>query len=521
MAYTSSQSASPHYDLDSNGETDESWQFIDYSSGASGAPSVGFLPSPASGSLNGFAIVGHVSTPSQTSLSPLPAAELDNQVFLPPASSHQRMNSIGSNGLPTTSSSGGMQSDPFLTPQDYLFAQDSILQQTSPQNLPADFAAFDWDQANNTEYLPGMNEFQLDETTILNTDLTFMNEQQINDAANAVPGAITQQPAVLQWQLSQSNLTPEAISPENFISWHSDQSVTGSSPKSPSVKSDASKKSPSLPIRKVKSGKVEKKKTEETGKFLIMTPNSISAQAGRANAFECFEAMRTSQRGRKGPLANATKENALQVRRQGACFCCRSRKVKCDTQRPCQHCKRLMTHVPQVVCWQFQDFRTSLFPDFMRRHLRKEEVAKFLTDNIERFEVDGVKASCRVKLFSGPSFSSTLEIDASFFTAKTCEVLQHWHLRNEQNGVDLQSNGSTPIGIDMPTGKKRDEMRKKVKGYIQNIIAETTYAEQVTDSLRSTQLPVKILRIAQRYANQTDVSVTRVHLETQVLTAAC
>lgn len=99
-----------------------------------------------------------------------------------------------------------------------------------------------------------------------------------------------------------------------------------SSPKSPNVKEEH--KTPS-PIRKVmKGGKIEKKKVESPGKFVIMTPNLINAQSGKPNPFECFEAMRTTQRGRKGPLANETKESALQVRRLGACFCCHSRKVK-------------------------------------------------------------------------------------------------------------------------------------------------------------------------------------------------
>jgi len=48
--------ASSPYDPRSDSE--ESWQFIDYSSTGSGPSSIGFLPSPASGSLNGFAIVG-------------------------------------------------------------------------------------------------------------------------------------------------------------------------------------------------------------------------------------------------------------------------------------------------------------------------------------------------------------------------------------------------------------------------------------------------------------------------------
>lgn len=97
------------------------------------------------------------------------------------------------------------------------------------------------------------------------------------------------------------------------------------SSRSPEIKME---KAPS-PIRKIKgSGKIEKKRAEPASKFVIMTPNIINAAAGKPNPFECFEAMRTTHRGRKGPLANEVKESALQVRRLGACFCCHARKVK-------------------------------------------------------------------------------------------------------------------------------------------------------------------------------------------------
>jgi hypothetical protein len=100
-----------------------------------------------------------------------------------------------------------------------------------------------------------------------------------------------------------------------------------SSPRSPDIKLE---KVPS-PIRKIKgSGKIEKRRAEPASKFVIMTPTIINASsgAGKPNPFECFDAMRTTQKGRKGPLANEVKENALQVRRLGACFCCHARKVK-------------------------------------------------------------------------------------------------------------------------------------------------------------------------------------------------
>ncbi|KAH8889280.1 hypothetical protein GQ53DRAFT_630086, partial [Thozetella sp. PMI_491] len=246
-----------------------------------------------------------------------------------------------------------------------------------------------------------------------------------------------------------------------------------------------------------------------SSKFLIVTPDSVNAHAGKPNPFECFEAMRPSQRGRKGPLANDTKENALQVRRLGACFCCHARKVKCDKERPCRNCKKLTVQVPQVICWQFQDFLPVLFPDFIRGHFRKDEMTRFITENIVGFAVDGAEQSCSVELFSGPRFTTTFAVTAKFFTAKTPDVLQHWHLTNGRNAVDLQSRGAAPIGLDMEGGPQKEELKKKAKEYIQAIIQEPAYAEQVTDSLRHTDLPRKVLRIVQNYSYRCDSPIVK------------
>lgn len=118
--------------------------------------------------------------------------------------------------------------------------------------------------------------------------------------------------------------------------------LAAANPLSPQIKKEAestSSRAIPLSVRKVGSGsRVEKKRKAAStpssmdgspgSKFVIVTPNSVIAHAGKPNPFECFEAMPATARGRKGPLANDTKENALHVRRLGACFCCHSRKVK-------------------------------------------------------------------------------------------------------------------------------------------------------------------------------------------------
>ena len=265
-------------------------------------------------------------------------------------------------------------------------------------------------------------------------------------------------------------------------------------------------------MHKIKTGKVAKKKSakkpaaEQSGKFVIMTPTSINAQSGRPNPFECFEAMHTSHKGRKGPLADDTKKSALQVRRLGACFCCHSRKVKCDKERPCKNCKKLMLIVPQIVCWQFPDFLPVLFPAFFRRHLKKDEVARFITENIEAFSINGLEKPCTVELFSGTRFGSVLRIRGKFFTPKTDDVMRQWHVHANHDGVDLQSKNAVPIGIDPEQGGLKDELPKQCREYVRDILREPAYAEQLTETLQHTDLPRRILHIVGNYRAQTDVS---------------
>ncbi|KAK4060752.1 uncharacterized protein Triagg1_10655 [Trichoderma aggressivum f. europaeum] len=508
MASVTSQNASPHagsspYDFDSNGDTDESWQYIDYSSSASVSGSIGFLPSPASGSLNGFAIVGHVSTPSQGGLSPGSMVDMDPTVFLPASTTYQQetefvtadMFSSGAERPPSSADASFSQGDAaFLTPQQYLF-------------MPSGSTTFQPQELN--DLAPFMNDFPVDSFSVMN---------QTSPASQSLPQQNVLQSLPSDASVSTWNQTSPSLSAtenkfvfEEMISSPSQLSTaSSSSPKSPAIKSEASSSKSGKSIRKVIGGKVEKNKSDASGsKFVIVTPTTISARAGKPNPFECFEAMRTTQKGRKGPLANETKESALQVRRVGACFCCHSRKVKCDKERPCKHCKKLMLQVPQVVCWQFQDFLPVLFPEFIRGHFKKDVMASFITENVEGFTVSGAEQFCNVELSSGPRFATTLKLQAKFFTAKTCDVLQHWHLSNGEDHVDLQSQGSAPIGIEVNKGPQKDEMKKLTKGYIQALVNEPLLADQLTDSFRSTRLPNKILSIVQNFAKKSDSTMVK------------
>lgn len=514
MASVTSRSpnGSSPYDFDSAAETDESWQYIDYNAAGSTPSSIGFLSDPASGSLSSFAIIGNVSgnTPSPSAASPLLLGEMDHSAFFPsnasfPTQSDPVSSDMFSTAATAATTDDGFASVPgFMTPQQYLFPQQDPAQ-FSPQELNGMLVTRTVSRSSQgaddqADMAPLMNAFQAD---LFPT--TSEGQPQVPQVDLNIPQPFQADANVPPWNPTNPRGTDANMFIMDDFGSSSPQSIQSHSTSSPGSRpSSGGSRSPPTQIRRVKVGKVEKKKVEQSGKFVIMTPTSISAHAGRPNPFECFEAMRTSQRGRKGPLANATKENALQVRRLGACFCCHSRKVKCDKERPCKSCKKLMVTVPQVVCWQFGDFVPILFPDFIRGHFRKEEMSKFMSENIEGFVVNGVEQPCSVELFSGPMFSTVLAVDAKFFTPATCDVVQHWHMNVGLGRADLQSNGSAAIGIEFETSAQRDSLKKRTRKYIQDTIAEPAFAMQVTDSICHTLLPRKVLEIVKDFAEETE-----------------
>ncbi|KAM0273420.1 hypothetical protein ACHAPA_001573 [Fusarium lateritium] len=529
-----SPSSSSPYDFDSVPD-DESWQYIDYTATNSGPSSIGFLSDPASGSLGSFAMVGNVhgtpppfipgntpppytsasnsspfmpgngNTPSPSAASPLLLGEMDQAAFFAANASFQAPSDNANSDMFATTTDGGFgQSQNFLTPQQYLFSQQDTNQfqdqslngmmlkrrTVSPEAQGADTAA-DMTLMQNF----GTDMFSMN-----------MNEQVQQPQMNF--NIMQSDPNVPPWSQTNTRGNEAMFIMDDFNNSPSPMSNYSQNSLPSSKASPSGNKSPiTMPIRKVKVGKVEKKKKiEQSGKFVIVTPDSISAHASRPNPFECFEAVnRTSQRGRKGPLADATKENALQVRRHGACFCCHSRKVKCDLERPCKSCKKLMVQVPQVVCWRFSDFLTILFPEYIRGHFVKEQMATFVEENITGFHIQGVEQVCSVELFSGPLFNTVLAIQAKFFTPKTEEVKNHWQLQNVGgNRVELRPNRAANIGIELDKSAERDGLKKRTKRYIQELLTEPYFVDQVTDSFQSTNLPRKILRIVKQYADATE-----------------
>lgn len=224
---------------------------------------------------------------------------------------------------------------------------------------------------------------------------------------------------------------------------------------------------------------------------------------------------RSSQKGRKGALSEEVRANALKVRQTGACFCCHIRKVKCDEARPCKNCVKLCTQVPEVVCWKFPDFLPYIFPEFIRGHFKREEMARFVEENVASFTVNGVEAPCIVTLSSGPTFGAKLVVKAKFFTARaaTSDVLQQWYqFVGDAGGVDLEVRRAAPIGLDaegVASGSQRSELRRKVEAYAEALVREPTYAVQVTDAVRKTGVPRKVLQIVQQYARASGQAIVR------------
>ncbi|KAK3692621.1 hypothetical protein B0T22DRAFT_19934 [Podospora appendiculata] len=520
---------------ESTGDPDENlWTFVSVPN-SSGTNSVAFFPSPAAsgGSLgSSWGVVGHgshlePSPPPGVSPLNLNIHELDfDQQSEYPASAYSQQ-SGGTFGIPSAPAES--QFIPQLADDGGEFMASGMMSDQQFQQFSDLIALF---PATGTFTAPpaappmgigGISHQQPPQRFELDIP------QQWQSPADVPPWDSTNPIFVMDGPGLVSPSPPQPYSPT--VS----PAASGSSPRSPvhvHVKRESGsisdrKGSAPIAIRKVRDARVQKKKSPAAGdsplssvassagrtsKFFIVTPDSVNAHADKPNPFECFEAMRPSQRGRKGPLANDTKENALEVRRRGACFCCHARKVKCDKERPCRNCKKLCLQVPQAICWRFQDFQQVLFPEFIRGHFRKDEMNKFITENIQGFTVNGAEKPCNVELFSGNRFSATLSIKAKFFTAKTAEVLQHWHMQVGRNTVDLQARGAVPIGLEPDGGgnSQRDELRKKVREYIHAIVGEPTFAELVTEESRKhTEVPSKILRIVQDYSRRCDAPMVK------------
>ncbi|CAK7270899.1 hypothetical protein SEPCBS57363_004341 [Sporothrix epigloea] len=252
-------------------------------------------------------------------------------------------------------------------------------------------------------------------------------------------------------------------------------------------------------------------------RFVIFTPKSVSTQSdsgGRFNPFECFEAMSATQKGRKGPLAEEVKENALQVRRAGACFCCHSRKVKCDAQLPCKNCIKLTTHLPQAICWRFDDFLGPLFPTLIRSHFRKDNMATFISENIDSFYGD---TSHTIHLSSGLAFNAELEVRnvRIFRPVHASSALQHAHLQSANNLLQVSLGNSLPMALDLSENlavaalSQQEKIKKALRTYVDTIIKEDAYVDTVTERLRGSELPKKILTITRNFYLKTNSPIVK------------
>lgn len=320
-------------------------------------------------------------------------------------------------------------------------------------------------------------------------------------------------------------------------------SLSPRSPVSPAVKQEPrsaysnNKTSPqavNIPKRSAGVQKTQKKKKTTTAqaasrsgsdspdhnKFsegIIMFCNQTVDNWGKSQGFGDLENIeRSSQKGRKGALSEEVRANALKVRQTGACFCCHVRKVKCDMERPCKNCVKLCTQVPEAVCWKFPDFNDVLFPDFIRGHFRRDEMAKFVDANVASFTINGVEVPARVTLSSGPTFSTKLVVNAKFFTAKNAssDILQQWYQFVGDRGlVELEALRAAPIGLDINhegiSTSQRSELRRKVEAYVDSLVSEPSYALQLTASIRKTSIPRKVLHLVQQYAQASGSPIVR------------
>lgn len=251
--------------------------------------------------------------------------------------------------------------------------------------------------------------------------------------------------------------------------------------------------------------------------FCNATPDTWAKGGGSFDGTP--DASKASQKGRKGALSTDTRANALAVRQKGACFCCHVRKVKCDQQRPCRSCERFCAQVPQAVCWQFDDFTRALFPAFVRGHFARDEMARFVAENVASFTLNGVEhPDVTVMLSSGPGLRSKLSVRAKFFTprAHNSDVMEHWFHTvggsGADGGVELEAYRSAPLGLDAEGAGPsfRAELKRKVEKYVDDMVQEPMWPAQLAAEMeKKSSLPRLVLQAAQRYAQQSGSGIVR------------
>ncbi|KAI1121103.1 hypothetical protein F5Y10DRAFT_257024 [Nemania abortiva] len=482
MASVASASPSGQGFLCTNSTEDtDSWQYVDTNS-----PLTGYIPSPSS-SCNGWGIIGypnHLGASPTTAMSPLP----------PPTSHPNQQNTVN-----TTAGDTGNQllslfdHQQFMENHEFMFSDllGSTMNMGSSQSGPQEGSMC------GTSGFEGMNI----QAQSADLDIPI----QFQDDSNVAPWAPVDDFMFFPMEdiSAQMSRTPSQGSAGAYSH--------RSSPGVPSAKPKPTKDT-NL-IKKVRgNSRVEKKKpAAPVDNFVVVTPNTINQQSGKPNPFECFEVARGIQRGRKGPLADKAAERALNIRRKGACFCCHSRKVSCDEERPCKNCKKISALLPQIVCWKFSDFLAVLFPGFIRGHFKKEVMTRFISDNVSEFYASPSASAgpYLIELSSGARFQSTLKIPTSFFTPKSAEILQHWHMGIGVHQLDLHSRAAVPIGVNPKDGNQREALKRRTREYIHNLVNEPRYAEQVTDAQRGTQLPRRILTIVQQFAQRSQSALVK------------
>ncbi|ROT42809.1 hypothetical protein SODALDRAFT_24340 [Sodiomyces alkalinus F11] len=536
MASVSPQHRSPFSASPYGFPNDEYEDFNDteqLSSGRSNSNSICLVPSPASGSLASYCIISHPQhSPGDPSPSPPtmpllyhdPGFDLGFPLGIEGLHDHTTFpeQSHNTSAVPATTASLN-DSNHFLSPESFYnipttYPSCPIGTEHSPTRDGSSLmSSFSHNvHLNAPQAFPfhqGQHELERLQQPELQQSPHQPLQHQFNDAPTPQAGSGTN-----PWPFSDfhpgdqspgpTQDTPCSTSP--YISSSScSSSVRRSSPGSPTDQCERKRQVSPTKVHGVKSGRIEKNKRKqpaglEESQFVIVTPSAMSAANGKPNRWECLEAGRMTQRGRKGPLTETSKETARKVRQRGACFCCRIRKVKCGEERPCKTCKKLALAVPQVICWQFEDFNTVLFPDFIRTHFKKDQMASWISENVAPLAaVPGqYRQPVEVELFSGVRFAAVLKVPAKLFSPKTREVQQHLHMLPGQDRMDLQVCWTAPLALDADTKTAKDMMKERAKDYIRDLALDPVCADQVTETCK-TGLPRQILAIAQAYANRT------------------
>ena len=182
---------------------------------------------------------------------------------------------------------------------------------------------------------------------------------------------------------------------------------------------------------------------------------------------------------------------------------------QCSEGEKCQRCLKILANSNNApfhqICSRIglSHYAESFFPDFLHKHLTKDEVEDFINKHSNRW----IGTDFNVSVTVGAAFDP-MPLEVHSFEPRDgtereiCEQL-HLTVESEEEGISrLEMRFAAPVGIMMLS---KSDIKKSLGEYLKSIANKDQYMVQ-TVRHESSDLAILILHVVQQYATTTNVS---------------